>query len=86
MSEPRITFSLHAIDVLEQREIMIEWVARVVAEPVLLLPDSVDSRLMQAFGLVPERQGRVLRVVYNPEVDSVQVVTAFFDRSMKGKL
>ncbi len=74
------------MDVLEQRGILIEWVARVIARPDLLLRDPGDPDLMHAYGLIPERGGRVLRVVYNPGVDSDVVVTAFFDRSMKGKL
>ena len=86
MSERRISFTLHAIDVLEQRQIMIEWVARVVARPDLLLQDPVDPGLLHAYGPVPERGGRVLRVVYNPQADTDVIVTVFFDRSMKGKL
>jgi hypothetical protein len=86
MSEPRITFSLHAIEVLEQREIEIEWVARVLAEPAVMRRDPADPGLVHAFGAVPEREGRVLRVVYNQEEDSIHIVTVFFDRSVKGKL
>ena len=37
-------------------------------------------------GRVEEREGRVLRVVYDPGEESIWVVTAFFDRSMRGKL
>jgi hypothetical protein len=83
-----MNFSLHAMDVMEQREIMIEWVARVVDDPTLVVRDEYDPSLVRAFGPVPERDGRVLRVVYNPEGegDSVWIVTTFFDRTMKGKL
>jgi len=86
MEELRISFSPHAIDVIEQRDIMIEWVTRALAEPAFVCQDGTDPDLLQASGSVPERAGRILRVVYNPATDSALVVTAFFDRSMKGKL
>ena len=72
MGEQQISFSLHAIDVIEQREILIEWVARILAEPSLVRPEHrMDPRLLQAFGSVPERDNRVLRVVEHPELDLV---------------
>jgi hypothetical protein len=72
--------------VLQERAILREWVERVVAEPALLLRDPADLDLVHALGLVPEREGRVLRVVYNQMIDPPRIVTAFFDRSMRGKL
>jgi len=72
--------------ILEQREITIEWVVRVITQPALVLQDTADPGLLHAYGPVPERGGRVLRVVYNPGADTDLVVTVFFDRSMKGKL
>ena len=86
MEDTRISLTLHAMGVIEERQIALEWIARVVAEPALLLADQTDPSLVHAFGRGPEREGRVLRVVYNPGADYVLVVTAFFDRSMKGKL
>lgn len=88
MDARRISFSLHAIEAMEQRDIMIRWVVRVVEDPILVVPDDSDPSLLRAYGRVPEREGSVLRVVYNPERegDSIWIVTAFLDRSMKGKL
>lgn len=86
MDEPPISLSLHAIDVIAQRDIRLEWIARVISCPSLVRPDTLDPRLVQAFGAIPERDGRVLRVVYNPGLDVIWVVTVFFDRSMRGKL
>lgn len=79
-------FTLHALDVLQEREISKDWVQRVVDDPGLLLPDFADPALVHALAPIAERDGRVLRVVYNQEVDPVRVVTAFFDRTMRGKL
>ncbi|NLE12000.1 MAG: DUF4258 domain-containing protein [Actinobacteria bacterium] len=74
------------MEVLEQREIRLEWVARVLAEPLLVRDDPKDPSLVQAFGRIRERDGRVLRVVYTQNEGSIYLVTVFFDRSMKGKL
>jgi len=74
------------LDVLQEREIHRDWVQRVVDEPILTLEDSADSDLSHALAPVAERDGRVLRVVYNHKVDPATVVTAYFDRTMKGKL
>jgi hypothetical protein len=86
MSTRPLLFSLHALDVLEERQITKDWVQRVVDHPVLVMTDSVDPNLEHALAPIPEREGRVLRVVYNHDVDPIRVVTAFFDRTMRGKL
>jgi len=79
-------FSLHALDVLRERQISRDWVQRVIDNPGLVLPDLADPALVHALAPIAERDGRVLRVVYNQEVDPIRVVTAFFDRTMRGKL
>jgi hypothetical protein len=58
-------------------------VSRVIDAPALVLPNGFDPSPLRAFGPMPERGGRVLRVVHNPgkEGDSVWMVTAFFDRT-----
>lgn len=86
MSEQRFSFTLHASVVLRERRIRKEWVRRVVISPTILLPDVRDPALLHAVGRIPENEGRVLRVVYNPNGDCIRVVTAFFDRAMRGKL
>jgi hypothetical protein len=86
MTELQLSFTLHALDVLRERCIPEEWVERVVRSPTILLQDADDPVLLHALGRIAERGGRVLRVVYNPGGESVRVVTAFFDRTMRGKL
>jgi hypothetical protein len=86
MTRQTVLFSIHALDVLEERQIAQDWVQRVVDHPVLLVADRVDPNLEHALAPVAEREGRALRVVYNRGVDPVRVVTAFFDRTMRGKL
>ncbi len=86
MSEPRLRLSLHAQDVLRERCIPEGWVWRVVTSPEMTLADARDPHLIHALARIPENEGRVLRVIYNPDVGSIRVVTAFFDRTMRGKL
>jgi hypothetical protein len=40
---------------------------------------------MHAFLRIAERNHRVLRVVYNPDVHPVRVITVYFDRRLRGR-
>lgn len=82
MTEPTPLFDLtsHARAVLAERRIDIAWVERVLASPARSEPDRFDPSLVHALAAIDERDGRVLRVVYNPEANPIRVVTAFFDR------
>lgn len=82
MTAPTPPFDLtsHARAVLAERRIDLAWVDRVLAAPTRSEPDRFDPSLRHALAPIEERDGRVLRVVYNPEVNPIRVVTAFFDR------
>lgn len=80
------TLTEHAKKVLAEREIPLEWLERALNEPVLRQPDPDDASLKRRYRPIPEFQGRVLRVVVNPSVEPVRVVSVFFDRNMRGKL
>jgi hypothetical protein len=86
MEELPVHLTQHAEDVLDERQIPSEWVVRAVRNPSLVCPDEEDAELLHALAAVPEREGRVLRVVYNQGADGLRIVTAFLDRSMRGKL
>ncbi len=86
MSRLPIRLTQHARDVLEERRISIDWVNRVIEAPVLVCEDEEDEQLVHALAPIAEREGRVLRVVYNQGAHNVRVITAYFDRSMRGKL
>lgn len=49
-------------------------------------PDPDDPDLMHALRSIEEFSYRVLRVIFNQARTPPHVVTAFFDRAMKGKL
>ena len=75
-----IRYTLHAVFVMRQREIPADWVERALATPDADEVDPNDGGLRRAFASVPERDGRMLRVVYAEEPDGLRVITAFLDR------
>lgn len=80
------TLSRHAMLTTERRGIKTEWVARTLADPASTEPDRLDPLARHALRPIPEFGGRVLRVVYNPAVQPLLVITAYFDRSRKGTM
>ena len=83
---PELKYSQHAEDAMAERKISKEWVKRTVAEPRLRLPDRKDCQVELFYRPILEYGNRVLRVAVNTCGEPWQVVTAFFDRNMKGKL
>ena len=76
----------HARDVLDEREILIEWVERVLNRPTLREPAESDITLENRFARIPEFGNRVLRVVINTTIVPERVVSVYFDRRMKNRL
>ena len=74
------------MEVLAEREIATTWVVRVLVAPERTERDRSDPELMHALGRIAERDGRVLRVVYNAVVQPPRIVTAYFDRRERGKI
>jgi hypothetical protein len=78
--------SQHAQDVLEEREIPIPWLERVLNSPARIETDGEDPALEHRLGRIQENGNRVLRVVVNNTVRPPRVVTLYFDRTMRNKL
>lgn len=76
----------HARDVIEERQISIGWLERVLASPALIEASATDPELESRFAKISEFGDRVLRVVVNTQVVPERVVSVYFDRKMKGKL
>jgi hypothetical protein len=76
-------FTRHAEAMLVERGIDIAWVVRTLATPVTTEADPNAAHRMRAFAPVPERDGRILRVVYETDGDVVTVVTCFLDRGRR---
>jgi hypothetical protein len=76
----------HAARVIAEREVSLEWVARVLSDPEETEPDRSDAGLRHALRRIPKRGNRVLRVVYDETAQPWRIVTAYFDRSQMKKL
>ncbi len=75
----------HAAGVIAERDIDVTWVVRVLAKPDRTEADRSDAALTHALGRIAERDGRILRVVYNGLVNPPRIVTVYFDRRQRGK-
>lgn len=78
-----IVYTLHARLVMAERGVEPEWVERTLAAPEEDEPDLADADLRRAFRAIPERDHRVLRVVYSKNAETFRVITAFFDRGRR---
>ncbi|CAI2718672.1 DUF4258 domain-containing protein [Nitrospina watsonii] len=76
----------HAKDMLQEREIAVEWLEKVLDKPRAVYPDPVDDALEHRLGVVTEAQGRVLRIVVDARVQPIRVITVYFDRNKRGKI
>jgi hypothetical protein len=82
---PGYDLSDHARDVIIERDIETAWVVRVLRHPERTDADRDDPALTHALGRIVERDGRVLRVVYNASVNPPRIVTVYFDRRQRGR-
>jgi hypothetical protein len=76
-----IAYTVHARDMLTERAIPDAWVVRAVESP--LRTENRDDGTTHYLSEVPERNGRILRVVVNTEASPPIVVTVFFDRRLR---
>jgi Domain of unknown function (DUF4258) len=83
MTAPRITFTAHASTILTEREIDRGWIELTISDPEETEPDPNRANVVRVFRSIPEREGRVLRVVYSKSDDRIRVITAFFDRARR---
>jgi hypothetical protein len=65
---------------MAERRLDQTWVERTAREPEWIEPEPSDPALERRFRAVPERDGRILRVVCGEDDANITVVTAFLDR------
>jgi hypothetical protein len=82
----RYELSAHAATVLAEREIEPTWLERVPEKPERTGADRTDPALVHALGPIRGRDDRVLRVVYNPAMKPLRIVTAYSDRRQRGQI
>ena len=82
----RFVLSAHAETAIAERGIDPAWIERVLVQPARTDLDRDDPNLRHALGRIAERDGRVLRVVYNETSMPWRIVTAYFDRTQRRSL
>lgn len=80
------TLSEHALDAIQTRKIRIEWVRMTLNNPTRFESHPKDNTLSHALRAIPDNGNRVLRVIFSHTAEPLHVITAYFDRTMKGKL
>ncbi|MCV9938042.1 DUF4258 domain-containing protein [Boseaceae bacterium BT-24-1] len=80
---PGITYSDHAMAMLIERNITREWIERTILNPDAIETDPKHLDRTRAYKALPERDGRVLRVVYVQSGQTCRVITLFLDRSRR---
>ncbi|WP_310349968.1 DUF4258 domain-containing protein [Methylobacterium sp. BE186] len=83
MTASAIIYTAHALGSLAEREIERAWVEAVLGAPEAVEADAKHPERRRAYGSVPQRGGRILRVVFVLEGDVCRIVTAFFDRGRR---
>jgi hypothetical protein len=69
-----------------QRGIRELWVQQTLENPQKKEHGIKDPSVYINWKKIPESQGRILAVVYNPNLNPVVVITAYFDRGMRGEI
>jgi len=75
----------HAKTVLQERDIRLEWLERVLASPERSEPDRTDPEPQRAIGRIAENDDRHSRGIYNAAVTPWRIVTACFDRGLRSE-
>lgn len=75
-----VTFSAHAEAMMAERAIERDWVVRTILDPEQHEVDPTYPDRLRAFRALPERDGRVLRVVYVLTEGGLRIITVFLDR------
>ncbi|MFG1375821.1 DUF4258 domain-containing protein [Xanthobacter autotrophicus] len=83
MTKGPVRLSRHAEVAAREREIERDWIERAIVAPDWEAADDGDPSLRRVYVAVPERGGRILRVVYREDELGVFVVTVFLDRGAR---
>ncbi len=79
-----VVLTVHAAQVAKERDIRMEWIEVAVRHPDWKEPD--PSGAERRFRAIPERDGRILRIVCTEADTEVRLITAFFDRNARRPL
>ena len=73
----------HAQEKIAREGFDLSWIEATITAPERTAPDPDDPTLTRAWRRIPQRGGRVLRVVFRPAGADVVVVSVFLDRGAK---
>ncbi|MEN6610557.1 MAG: DUF4258 domain-containing protein [Methanoregulaceae archaeon] len=79
--EGSLDYTTHAKTMMQERLIQEAWITSTVQEPDLVEERRDDER--HFLKQIPESGGKFLRVIVNPSVSPMRVITVFFDRRMQ---
>jgi hypothetical protein len=80
VADKPIILSKHAQNMLDEREIPVDWIERVLRNPVFEEPDRQNPGALRAYAPITEFGNRMLRVVHYDTQTEIWVITLFFDR------
>jgi hypothetical protein len=66
---------------MHEREIVEDWVKSTVLDPDMTEQREDDE--VHYLKKIPQKRGKVLRVIVNPSVNPERVITVFFDRRVQ---
>lgn len=75
-----IRYTRHAETVLIERDLEKSWVERTVYQPEWRTNEPRDSSAERRYRPVPERDGRVLRVICVENAIEIRIISVFLDR------
>ena len=75
--------TLHAKQMIEEREISMKWIEQALDFPNKVEQDKKDPDLKHYLRRIMENNDKILRVVVNSKADPIKIVTAYFDRTIK---
>lgn len=79
--EGPLDYTTHAKTMMQERLIQETWITSTVQEPDLVEERRDDER--HFLKQIPGSGGKFLRVIVNPSVSPLRVITVFFDRRMQ---
>ena len=71
---------------MRERKIEPHWIDLTLTEPDRQQQDTIDPTVCHAWKRIEAMDNRVLRIVYNRTTSPIRVISAYFDRGMRGKL
>jgi hypothetical protein len=80
MPDKPVLLSKHAQDMVDEREIPLDWIDYVLTNAAFEEPDTTHAGATRAYAPIAEFGNRMLRVVYYDSGTIIRVITLHFDR------